>query len=98
MHFLTLVMYFFTWVMYFLTGVMYFFTLLMYFLTPQVEAQAANGWSVQEMFAKNEQFGVKTSYDPNMAGYTVQLNREKMDSNEYRSAFPTVPDPVPVPL
>jgi hypothetical protein len=37
------------------------------------------------MFAKNEQFGVKTSYDPNMAGYTVQLNREKMDSNEYRS-------------
>ncbi len=66
----------------------YFFILMMYFLTPQVEAQAANGWSVQEMFAKNEQFGVKTSYDPNMAGYTVQLNREKMDSNEYRSAFP----------
>jgi hypothetical protein len=55
-----------------------------------VEAQAANGWSVQEMFAKNEQFGVKTSYDPNMAGYTVQLNREKMDSNEYRSVFSTI--------
>ena len=48
------------------------------------ESQAANGWSVHEMFAKNEQFGVKTSYDPNMPSYTVQLNREKIDSQEYR--------------
>jgi hypothetical protein len=49
-----------------------------------LEAESANGWSVHEMFAKNEQFGVKTSYDPSMAGYTVPLNRDKMDSQEYR--------------
>ncbi len=50
----------------------------------EVEAQAANGWSALEMFAKNEKFGVKTSFDPTMSAYTVQLNREKMDSQEYR--------------
>ena len=50
----------------------------------EVDSQSANGWSVQEMFAKNEKFGYKTSYDPNMAAYTVQLNKDKMDSQEYR--------------
>ena len=44
----------------------------------------SNGWSAHEMFAKNKEFGVETSYDPNMSGYTTQLSRNSADSAEYR--------------
>ena len=33
----------------------------------------SNGWSVHEMFAKNAEFGVETSYDPKLRGYTTEL-------------------------
>ena len=29
--------------------------------------------SVHEMFAKNAEFGVETSYDPKLRGYTTEL-------------------------
>lgn len=44
----------------------------------------ANGWSAHDMFAKNEEFGVKTSFDPNMSSYTVQLKKDREDSAEWR--------------
>ena len=33
----------------------------------------SNGWSAHEMFAKNAEFGVETSYDPKLVGYTTEL-------------------------
>ena len=45
---------------------------------------SSNGWSAHEMFAKNKEFGVETSYDPNMSGYTTQLTRTKENSAEYK--------------
>jgi len=51
------------------------------------DMHASNGWSANEMFAKNEErFGVKTSYDPTLTGYTTQLNRDKLDSDVERQA------------
>eukprot|EP00088_Acartia_fossae_P026117 TRINITY_DN2688_c0_g2_i6.p1 TRINITY_DN2688_c0_g2~~TRINITY_DN2688_c0_g2_i6.p1 ORF type:complete len:1097 (-),score=378.91 TRINITY_DN2688_c0_g2_i6:624-3914(-) len=47
----------------------------------------SNGWSANEMFAKNEQmYGVTSSYDPNLSGYTTQLNRDKMRGETEREA------------
>lgn len=43
----------------------------------------ANGWDAHDMFRKNEQiYGVTTSFDQNLAGYTIPL--QKSDSKEYR--------------
>jgi len=44
----------------------------------------SNGWSAHEMFAKNKEFGVETSYDPNLSGYTTQLNRNSENSAEWK--------------
>ena len=33
----------------------------------------SNGWSVHEIFAKNAEFGVESSYDPKLRGYTTEL-------------------------
>ena len=49
-----------------------------------VSSSGANGWSAHDMFAKNEEFGVKTSFDPNMSSYTVQLKKDREDSAEWR--------------
>ena len=49
-----------------------------------VSNSGANGWSAHDMFAKNEEFGVKTSFDPNMSSYTVQLKKDREDSAEWR--------------
>ena len=43
-----------------------------------------NGWSPHEMFAKNEEFGVKSSFDPNLSGYTVQLSSKGADTVDWR--------------
>ena len=40
----------------------------------------SNGWSVHEMFAKNAEFRVESSYDPKLRVYTTQL---KVDKREY---------------
>ena len=44
----------------------------------------SNGWSAHDMFAKNKEFGVETSYDHNLSGYTIQLNKNTENSAEYR--------------
>merc|ERR1719228_2882350 len=47
-------------------------------------AGGSNGWSPHEMFAKNEEFGVQTSFDPNLSGYTVQLSNKGADNADWR--------------
>ena len=42
----------------------------------------SNGWSVHEMFAKNAEFGVETSYDPKLRGYTTELKVDKVEDNQ----------------
>lgn len=43
----------------------------------------ANGWDPDEMFKKNaREFNVQSTYDEELSGYTVALNRD--DSEEYR--------------
>ena len=42
----------------------------------------SNGWSVHEMFAKNAEFGVETSYDPKLRGYTTELKVDKVKDNQ----------------
>ena len=42
----------------------------------------SNGWSVHEMFAKNAEFGVETSYDPKLRGYTTELKVDKAEDNQ----------------
>lgn len=42
----------------------------------------SNGWSVHEMFAKNAEFGVETSYDPKLRGYTTEL--KNADNDDWR--------------
>ena len=49
-----------------------------------VRGSNSNGWSADEMFAKNKKMGVETSYDPNLSGYTTQLNKNSGDSAERR--------------
>lgn len=45
----------------------------------------ANGWDANDMFRKNEQvYGVQTTYDQNLTGYTMQLQQN--DSQEYKEA------------
>ena len=44
----------------------------------ELEERGSNGWNVHDMFAKNQEFGVKSSFDPNLAGYTVQLEKDKV--------------------
>lgn len=43
-----------------------------------------NGWSPHEMFAKNAEFGVETTFDPNLSGYTVQLSNKGADTADWR--------------
>lgn len=43
----------------------------------------ANGWDANDMFRKNEQiYGITSTYDHTLAGYTVQL--QPTDSADYR--------------
>lgn len=47
-------------------------------------AGGSNGWSPHEMFAKNEEFGVQSSFDPNLSGYTVQLSNKGADNADWK--------------
>jgi len=49
-----------------------------------LDAGGSNGWNVHDMFAKNQEFGVKTSFDPNLSGYTVQLEKDRKDTADWR--------------
>lgn len=43
----------------------------------------ANGWDANDMFRKNEEvYGVHSTYDHSLTGYTVQLQRK--DTQDYR--------------
>lgn len=43
----------------------------------------ANGWDANDMFRKNEQiYGITSTYDHTLAGYTVQL--QPNDTPDYR--------------
>ncbi|GBP54355.1 Ataxin-2 [Eumeta japonica] len=45
----------------------------------------ANGWDANDMFRKNEEiYGVHSTYDHSLTGYTVQLQRK--DTQDYRDA------------
>ncbi|CAK1541847.1 unnamed protein product [Leptosia nina] len=45
----------------------------------------ANGWDANDMFRKNEEvYGVHSTYDHSLAGYTLQLQRK--DTQDYREA------------
>jgi hypothetical protein len=47
----------------------------------------ANGWDAEEMFARNKnEFGVKSSFKPSLEGYTTQLNKDKVSTEEHRYA------------
>lgn len=46
----------------------------------------ANGWDANDMFRKNEQiYGITSTYDHTLAGYTVQL--QPTDTPDYRLVF-----------
>ncbi|KAK6641569.1 hypothetical protein RUM44_013284 [Polyplax serrata] len=50
-----------------------------------LNTETANGWGANDMFRKNEQiFGVQSSFDHSLAGYTLPL--AKSDSKEYKEA------------
>lgn len=45
----------------------------------------ANGWDPNEMFHKNEEkYGVKSTYDQNMSGYTLTI--QKKNTKDYKDA------------
>ena len=44
-------------------------------------------WAAEDMFKKNEtKYGVQSTYNPNLEGYTVQLAKSK-DSADYRYVY-----------
>ncbi|XP_030848036.1 ataxin-2-like isoform X1 [Strongylocentrotus purpuratus] len=43
---------------------------------------SANGWSAEDMFRRNEQMGVKSSYDSNLGDYTTPLDPK--DTDDYQ--------------
>lgn len=48
-----------------------------------LDMENANGWDVNDMFRTNEQqYGVQSSYDHSLSGYTTQL--EKKNTDEYK--------------
>ncbi|RZF37285.1 hypothetical protein LSTR_LSTR005617 [Laodelphax striatellus] len=51
----------------------------------ELDGATANGWDVNDMFKKNEQmYGVTSTFDHSMPGYTTQIQRG--DSTDYRDA------------
>lgn len=51
----------------------------------ELEGATANGWDVNDMFRKNEQmYGVTSTFDHSMPGYTMQL--QKRDTKDYKDA------------
>ncbi|XP_075219613.1 uncharacterized protein LOC142323622 isoform X2 [Lycorma delicatula] len=51
----------------------------------ELDGATANGWDVNDMFKKNEQmYGVTSTFDHTMPGYTMQL--QKRDTKDYKDA------------
>ncbi|KAJ0173300.1 hypothetical protein K1T71_011476 [Dendrolimus kikuchii] len=51
----------------------------------ELELERANGWDANDMFRKNEEvYGVHSTYDHSLAGYTLPLQRK--DTQDYRDA------------
>jgi len=48
-------------------------------------SRGENGWRAEDMFKQNrELYNVGSTYKSNLEGYTLQLNRSEMNSQEYK--------------
>lgn len=57
---------------------------------PALDTESANGWDVNDMFKTNEQqYGVQSTYEPTLAGYTIPLEKKNTDEFKKQEAKAT---------